>query len=454
VLPSLLLQLPRCGEARSVVISIKDEAERADSLSVDQHSAVNQSRSVRGRAWRHAFGIVPILLVVAVVAIAAAISLSFDAASRDDIIAQAIRLSVTLFIPAVMMIAYWFIVQRQVRTAKADLNARLDSGQGLIARVSHQLRDQLTVIYGFSEALLDSDMNDQAEVRDIVTIINTEALDLSRVVDDLVSAAELEAGEFNVSFSRFDPSVEVERVVLPFRRRGHEISIDCWSGTALSDPIRFRQVVRALLSNATAHGGPTVGFVGELSNGSFLCTVVDDGDGMGSLLEGQFFASPTDDAPRASEAGGAGLGLTVSHAVVDQLGGNLTYERSADLTMVTMALPTKDWPKTSSPTDMPSDADWPEGEVADDADAATKPGKDPHDVAEPESDIDSDRSEMVIALDAGTSETDWSVSFDEEDEPESDAVDDDDNHDRELTDEEDDDPAEEAEAVVEVSADS
>jgi signal transduction histidine kinase len=371
--------------------------------------------------------VVLILLTVAAVALITAIVLSSDTASEDDIVGQAIRLSVTLLIPAVAMIAYWFIVQRQVRTAKSDLQTRLDSGQDLIARVSHQLRDQLTVIYGFSEALLDSDMSDKTEVRDVVSIINTEAVDLSRIVDDLVSAAELEAGDFDVSFSKFDPSVEVERVVLPFTRRGHEISVDCWSGTAVSDPVRFRQVVRTLLSNATEHGGETVGLVGELSNGSFLCTVVDDGDGMSSDLEGQFFSPAADGLKSASEVEVSGLGLTVSHAIAHQLGGRLTYERSSDLTMVAVVLPTHEWPDLPTASDPSDNAEESTDEVADQADA------------EIESDMDQDDDEITIDVDRDDPDKDWLITFGPEDDlrSQADEKDMDEDHERQSVEEED-----------------
>jgi signal transduction histidine kinase len=364
------------------------------------------------------------LVVVALLVLGAVVVLSSDAASREDIIGGAIRLSVTLLIPAVVMIIYWFVVQRQVRTAKSDLQSRLDSGQDLISRVSHQLRDQLTVIYGFSEALLDSDMSDQAEVRDVVTIINAEAVDLSRIVDDLVSAAELEAGEFNVSFSKFDPSVEVERVVAPFRRRGHEISVDCWSGTAVSDPIRFRQVVRTLLSNATQHGGQTIGFVGELSNGSLLCTVVDDGDGMSSDVEGQFFSSPADELKATSDVEGSGLGLTVAHAIVHQLGGHLTYQRSTDLTMITMALPTTDWPEMQPATATPGNTDESKVDAADDDDASAGTDDTARE-SDPDMDQDAGDTEPLIESVDDISEDGWSISFDTRDDQESDAIDED-----------------------------
>ena len=405
---------------------------------MDQHPASIRPRSAPVQARRRALAFILILFVIAVVVLAAVTVLMSDTASNGDVVGEAIRLSVTLFIPALVMIAFWLVVQRQVRTAKSDLQTRLDSGQDLIARVSHQLRDQLTVIYGFSEALLDSDMSDQTEVRDVVTIINAEAVDLSRVVDDLVSAAELDAGEFDVSVSRFDPAVEVERVVLPFRRRGFDISVECWSGTAVSDPVRFRQIIRTLLSNATAHGGPTVGFVGEISDSSFLCTVVDDGEGMSAALEGEFFGSSVNSETPAGGIDTSGLGLVVSQGIAQQLGGRLTYERSSDLTMVTMILPTKDWPDLPATADESADVDEPskeeegdgiEGSNDDDAKDTTEPEIETDQEAEPEEDP--------------TPEDDWLITFDAKDDPESATVDKDSDH-----------VAEEAEATAEASASS
>jgi signal transduction histidine kinase len=369
---------------------------------VDRHFGIIPSRATLGQTWRRVLGVALVLLVVAASVLAAVIVLSSDTASQDTTIGRTTELLVTLMIPAVVMIAYWFIIQRQVRTAKADLESRVESGEDLIARVSHQLRDQLTVIYGFSEALLDSDMNDETELRDVVSIINAEAVDLGRIVDDLVAASELDKGEFAVSLATFDPAVEVERVVVPFRRRGHEISVDCWSGAAVSDPIRFRQIVRTLLSNATQHGGETVGFVAEVSNGSFLCTVVDDGDGMSSSLENQLFGSPTDPAlPVPLEI--SGLGLSVSHAIVHQLGGRLTYERSNDLTMVTMVLPTKDWPEMArsddedDPSPESADTNEPDHEDEESQAAEENTADTPHD-------------------DEDATDTNWTISFKDEEE--------------------------------------
>ncbi|MEN8040542.1 MAG: HAMP domain-containing sensor histidine kinase [Actinomycetota bacterium] len=313
-----------------------------------------------------------VLLMAGAVAVllVAAVALSSDAGSRDDVAGQVIRISITLLIPAAIMLLYWYIVRRQVRATTTDVESNLAEDQSIIDRVSHQIRDQLTVIYGFSETLLDSDLEDRAEVRDVLTVINAEAVDLSRVVDDLVSAAELDSGDVEVSLDHFDPSIEVDRVVIPFRRLGHEMSIDCWSGPAISDAILFRQIVRSLISNAVAHGGSEIAVVGERTTDTLRCTIADDGEGIEPSVERRIFGSSDVPASREDSVGGFGLGLTVSQALARKLGGQLTYERTPDVTMVTLELPAHDWPKAPisapPPIEQLDDDEEPEEDRAED----------------------------------------------------------------------------------------
>jgi two-component system sensor histidine kinase MtrB len=311
---------------------------------VEQFSTSARTRTGNGQKLQKVLVFAGLGLGVAIVSLVGAIVMASEAASRQDIVAQTIRVTVTLLVPAVAMVTYWHITRHQVAAATADVGVQLGADQDVVASVSHHLRDQLTVIYGFSETLLDSDLSDESEVRDIVSVINSEAVDLSRVVDDLVSVSELKAGEFGVTLGKFDPSIELERVVVPFRRRGGEISVDCWSGIALSDPVRFRQIMRNLLSNAVRHGGSEVAVVGELFQGWFHCTVADDGDGLRSDLDQQLFGTGTIPVSPVIGVEGSGLGLAVSQSIALQLGGYLAYERPEDVTMISLVLPTKDWP--------------------------------------------------------------------------------------------------------------
>jgi signal transduction histidine kinase len=288
----------------------------------------------------------------------------------------------TLVVPGIAMVAYWLVARRQVRVAAADLRRRLDEERRITAHVSHRLRNPLTVIYGFSETLVDASLADSTEVAKVAAILNAEALDVARTVEDLVTTKEIERGDIQIRALRFDPSEEIERVVAPFQRLGSPISVEAWSGAALADPLRFRQVVQNLVSNAVRHGGPEVAVFADIAGSVYQCTVADDGPGLPVGVESQLFASSTPSAKNArsetgavfpdDEAGGhasqlpgsgsvgflrvdvnnlegLGLGLGVAIAMAEGLGGEVTYERSDGVTAFTFTLPTEGWPGPLDP---------------------------------------------------------------------------------------------------------
>jgi len=288
----------------------------------------------------------------------------------------------TLVVPGIAMVAYWLVARRQVGVAAADLRRRLDEERRITAHVSHRLRNPLTVIYGFSETLVDASLADSTEVAKVAAILNAEALDVARTVEDLVTTKEIERGDIQIRARRFDPSEEIERVVTLFQRLGSPISVEAWSGTAVSDPMRFRQVVQNLVSNAVRHGGPEVAVFADVAGSVYQCTVADDGPGLPVEVESQLFASSTasdesapseaDAAVPENEAGGhashlsgpgsggflrvdvsnlegLGLGLGVAVAMAEGLGGELTYEHRDGVAAFTFTLPTEGWPGPLGP---------------------------------------------------------------------------------------------------------
>ena len=111
------------------------------------------------------------------------------------------QLVVTLLIPAAAIIINQLVVRRQYRERRLQIEAKLDAERELgrardefIAGMSHELRTPLTSIYGFSEYLLDQGLIDPDEAIELIAMINRDSADLSRMIEDLLAAARLEAG--------------------------------------------------------------------------------------------------------------------------------------------------------------------------------------------------------------------------------------------------------------------
>jgi two-component sensor histidine kinase len=282
--------------------------------------------------------------------------------------------AIALIVPAAIIFGYWLIARHQVRRATAEVYSHLEEEQALRARVSHQVRDPLTVIYGFSEALLDTGLDDPNEIRSVVSTINAEALAVSRTVENLVTATQVENQDLRPRSIPFEPAKEVGRAVTPFRRLGANISVDSPDVAGQGDPVLFRQIVQNLISNAVRHGGSEISVVAVLQDGSYMCTVADDGAGLPDWIASNLFssiASHSDDAEDAiqdddspapdpkldtvrtiepSTDDGLQIGLPISIALAGELGGSLDYELTHGAAMFTLTLPTDGWPDPPAPT--------------------------------------------------------------------------------------------------------
>jgi len=261
-------------------------------------------------------------------------------------VASATQFVVTLLIPATTLLSYRFIVRRQLRERRISFEARLKAEQDLsrakdefIAGLSHEFRTPLTSIYGFSEVLLESGIIDPESSLELISIINTESAELSRMVEDLLVAARLEAEALTIQSGPTDVRQEIESVIAPWIRSGRHIQVQVPTTMVWADPLRLRQVVRNLLSNALKHGGDSVGVWARIEQGQFVCSVVDDGPGVPNDIAGNLFERFVHDGRRALLTGSIGLGLNIARSLMLEMEGDLVYERIRETTWFTFRLP-------------------------------------------------------------------------------------------------------------------
>ncbi len=261
-------------------------------------------------------------------------------------ISVATQFLVTLLIPVAALLLYRRIVGRQVREAGLVMEARLRAEQELnrakdefIAGISHEFRTPLTSIFGFSEVLIDSGMIDPESSMELIGLINSESAELSRMVEDLLTAARLESEALTISTTTVDPAEIVESVLGPWRRSGHDILVDLAPAAVIADPLRLRQILRNLISNAVKHGGRHVAVVGLLVQDGYAWSIVDDGPGVSDEIAGRLFERYIHDGRRALLAGSVGLGLNIARSLAEAMGGSLEYSRNDGATWFTLVSP-------------------------------------------------------------------------------------------------------------------
>jgi signal transduction histidine kinase len=271
------------------------------------------------------------------------ISSSESSAGR---LALATQVLVTLLIPLIALVIYRVIVTRQLREHRMQSETKLQAARELnkakdefIAGLSHEFRTPLTSIYGFSEVLLDSGLIDPSSSMELIGLINSESSELSRMVDDLLVAARLEADALSIKATEVNIGEELDTVLAPWLRTGHNIEVKAPSLTVLADPLRLRQILRNLISNAVRHGGPKVAVWGRADRGELVCSVVDDGVGVPDEIAGRLFDRFVHEGREALLAGSVGLGLNIARSLVLAMGGDLVYERIQNTTWFTFRLP-------------------------------------------------------------------------------------------------------------------
>lgn len=230
----------------------------------------------------------------------------------------------TLWRASHMIGAYW---RRQDDAAR--LRASNDSKERLLASVSHEIRTPLTAIVGLSEEIISSrtSLGDE-ELDELNGIIAVQSRELAELVEDLLVASRAEGGNLSIKPDLMDLRVEVDSVLRGIKESHpttKTIVVEGEDVVAWADPLRVRQVMRNLLTNAIKYGGDQIIVVVRLVDGSAQLVVADDGPGVpeaeAELIFERYYRS--DQSP--TQPGSVGIGLAVSKQLAEMMSGTLEY---------------------------------------------------------------------------------------------------------------------------------
>ena len=227
------------------------------------------------------------------------------------------------------------LAEAELRQAKerAEASDRLKSA--FLANMSHEIRTPLNIILGFSQ-LLKADDPSREETECYIDSIFSSGRHLLNLIDDIIDIAQIESGQLKINPFRFDLS-EMMLEAFSFFQNEVELrhqgkvtltldNVITESRHVVSDDTRLRQVIYNLLNNAnkfTETGSISFGYI-ERANNVFEFYVTDTGVGIDSNSQTRIFdrfEQADDSLTRIHE--GTGLGLTISKALIELLGGRL-----------------------------------------------------------------------------------------------------------------------------------
>ncbi|MFA7128312.1 MAG: ATP-binding protein [Sphaerochaeta sp.] len=205
-----------------------------------------------------------------------------------------------------------------------------------VANVSHELKTPITAIAGFSDALINENTPDNASTQRFLQIINRQALNMQRIVEDLLLLSSLE--QQNASPMRTWTAVDqiVEEVVEACRYRAEEKNSSF--KTFVDNPLGLEILVNGMLIvqalsnlvvNALTYSADHSEVLLEITveDQQVICKVIDHGSGIPKdALTRIFERFYRVDAARSRSQGGTGLGLSIVKHIVGVHGGTVSVE--------------------------------------------------------------------------------------------------------------------------------
>ena len=214
-----------------------------------------------------------------------------------------------------------------------------------ISQLSHELRTPLTVINGWSETLL-ADENMDADTRQGLKIISSEAKRLTEMVVELLDFSRMQDGRMTLAVEPTDIRGEFEDTVYMYGSRLaqegiqlHYVDNDEDIPEIPCDAKRLRQVFLNILDNAAKYGGSGKRIDASMryEDDSVVVRIRDYGPGIPEdeipLVKKKFYKG-------SNSVRGTGIGLAVCDEIVEMHGGTLTLENAqGGGTLVTVRLP-------------------------------------------------------------------------------------------------------------------
>ena len=224
--------------------------------------------------------------------------------------------------------------RREIEGTLRELGHRKDA---FLAVLAHELRNPLTPIVN-AAALLHTREAADATVRRAAQLIDRHAKHMVHLIDDLLDAARIERGTFNLRLAPAQvreiirAAIEHCRPALSAKQHELRVEVPPPPSIILADHLRVVQLVTNLLNNAIAYtpAGGEIEIIATLDDNDLTIVVRDNGQGINPQRAARIFEMFERGVPDISPSTGLGIGLALVRQIATMHGGSVAVESAGE----------------------------------------------------------------------------------------------------------------------------
>ena len=224
----------------------------------------------------------------------------------------------------------------EIQEKNRQLELASQNKSQFVSSMSHELRTPLNAIIGLTEMIVSNSERFGAEkVLEPLKRVNAAGTHLLGLINQVLDLSKIEAGKLELNPESVSLAPLIDEVIGTAGQLAEKnknclvVEVEKNLGAVTIDPMRLRQILLNLLSNACkfTKQGEVKLKAGRIANGGdwIKLTVSDTGIGMTPEQQAKLFAEFTQaDSLTARKFGGTGLGLAISRRLARMMGGDVT----------------------------------------------------------------------------------------------------------------------------------